>query len=83
MRGSVLMSTVERIDRLVCRPGAADVQNTRLVCTQCYRDVKTVLRCGGCGALCPTSKIGAAMLSAPAFTFYFFVLVVVAIFFFA
>ena len=77
------MSSVERIDRLVCRPGAADVQNTRLVCTQCYRDVKSVLRCDGCGALCPTSKIGAAMVSPPAFMFYVFALVVVAIFSFA
>jgi len=77
------MSSVERIDRLVCRPGAADVQNTRLVCTQCYRDVKSVLRCGGCGALCPISKIGAGMLSPPAFMFYVFALVVVAIFSFA
>ena len=72
------MSTVERIDRLV-RPGAADVQNTRLICTQCYRDVKSVLRCGGCGAFCPTSKIGAAMLSPPAFAFYVFAVGVVAI----
>ena len=71
------MSSVERIDRLVCRPGAADVQNTRLVCTQCYRDVKSVLRCSGCGAF------GAAMVSPPAFMFYVFALVVVAIFSFA
>jgi hypothetical protein len=80
------MSTVERIDRLVCRPGAADVQNTRLLCTQCYRcyrDVKSVLRCDGCGASCPTSKIGAAIVRPPAFVFYVFALVVVAIFSFA
>jgi hypothetical protein len=55
----------------------------RLICTRCRADVKSVLRCRACGALCPTSQIGAAMLSPPAFTFYVFVLVVVAIFWFA
>jgi len=76
------MSSVERIDRLVCRPGAADVQNTRLVCTQCYRDVKSVLHCGSCGALFPTSKLGPIMLSPSAFGFNTLILVVVAIFLF-
>jgi hypothetical protein len=62
--------------------GAVDVL-ARLICTRCRADVESVLRCRRCGALCPTSEIGAAMLSPGAFTFYVFVLVVVAIFWFA
>jgi hypothetical protein len=68
------MSTVERMDRLVCR--------RRLVCTQCYRDVKSVLRCRGCGAMFPTSKLGPILTSRGAFAFYALTLVVVAIFWF-
>jgi hypothetical protein len=34
-----------------------------LICTRCKADVKSVVRCRRCGALCPTSRIGAAMLS--------------------
>jgi len=41
----------------------------RLICTRCRADVKSVLRCRACGALCPTSQIGSAMLSPGAFTF--------------
>jgi hypothetical protein len=55
---------------------------TRLICTRCRADVKSVLRCRTCGALCPTSEIGAAMLSSGAFAFYLLVSVVVAIFWF-
>ena len=76
------MSTVERIDRLVSRPRAANVHNTRLVCTQCHQDVKRVLQCGSCGALFPTSKLGPIMLGPSAFGFYALILVVVAIFLF-
>jgi uncharacterized protein (DUF983 family) len=55
----------------------------RLICTNCRADVKSVLRCRACGALYPTSEIGAAMLSPSAFVFYIIVSVVVAIFWFA
>ena len=68
------MGTVERIDRLVCR--------RRLVCKQCYRDVKSVLRCRGCGAIFPTSELGTALISPGGFAFYALILVVVGIFWF-
>jgi len=68
------MSTVERIDRLVCR--------RRLVCTQCHRDVKSVLSCRGCGAIFPTSELGPVLISRGAFALYALVLVVVGIFWF-
>src|SRR5262249_54514950 len=55
----------------------------RLICTRCHADVKSVLRCRACGALCPTSKIGSGMLSSRAFAFYVLALVVAAIFWFA
>ena len=55
----------------------------RLICVRCKRDVKSVLRCRACGALCPTSRIGAALLSPGAFAFYGLILVVVAILWFA
>jgi hypothetical protein len=53
---------------------------TRLICTHCRADVESVLRCRRCGALCPTSQIGAALLSPSAFVSYVLVLVVIAIF---
>ena len=46
----------------------------RLICTRCRADVESVLRCRRCGALCPTSEIGTAMLSPSAFVFYVLVL---------
>ena len=55
----------------------------RLICTRCHADVKSVLRCRACGALCPTSEVGTAMLSPSAFAFYVLVSVVAAIFLFA
>jgi hypothetical protein len=55
----------------------------RLICTSCRADVKSVLRCRACGALCPTSEIGVAMLSPSAFAFYVLLSMVVAIFWFA
>ena len=54
----------------------------RLICTRCRKDVKSVLRCRSCGTLCPTSEIGAAMLSSSAFAFYGLISIVVAIFWF-
>ena len=63
------------------RPGG--IVLARLICTRCKADVKSVVRCRRCGALCPTSAIGAAILSPTAFAFYILVLVVVAIFWFA
>ena len=77
------------------RSGAADaakffsdeqpqrIVSARLICTRCHADVKSVLRCRACGALCPTSKIGSGMLSSRAFAFYVLVSVVAAIFLFA
>jgi purine-nucleoside phosphorylase len=50
------MSTIERMDRLVCRRCSADVQN--------------IIRCGTCGAMHPTSELRAALLSPSAFGFY-------------
>src|SRR6516164_9079486 len=55
----------------------------RLICVRCKKDVKSVLRCRACGALCPTSRIGSALLSPGAFAFYGLILVVVAILWFA
>jgi len=54
----------------------------RLICTRCKADVKSALRCARCGSLCPTSKIGATLLSRRAAAFYVLLLVVVAIFWF-
>jgi hypothetical protein len=54
----------------------------RLICTRCRADTKSVLRCRACGALCPTTKLGPAMLSPSAFAFYILVLAVVAVFWF-
>ena len=62
---------------------AAVAPRHRLICTRCDADVKSVLRCRACGALCPTSKIGSAMLSSKAFAFYVLALVVAAIFLYA
>ena len=62
---------------------AAVAPRHRLICTRCHADVKSVLRCRACGALCPTSKIGSAMLSSRAFAFYVLALVAAAIFWFA
>ena len=59
---------------------AAVAPRHRLICTRCHADVKSVLRCRACGALCPTSKIGSRMLSSKAFAFYVLALVVAAIF---
>src|SRR6516162_4377738 len=59
------------------------IVSARLICTRCHADVKSVLRCRACGALCPTSKIGSAMLSSRAFAFYVLALVAAAIFWFA
>jgi len=56
------------------------IASARLICTRCHADVKSVLRCPACGALCPTSKIGSGMLSSKAFAFYVLALVVAAIF---
>src|SRR5215470_380922 len=44
----------------------------RLICVRCKKDVKSVLRCRACGALCPTSRIGSALLSPGALAFYYF-----------
>src|SRR5215467_3119548 len=55
----------------------------RLICVRCKKDVKSVLRCRSCGALCPTSRIGSALLSPGALAFYGLILVVVAILWFA
>jgi len=67
------MSAVQRTDRLVRR--------RRLICTRCYGlDVKSVLRCHGCGAIFPTSKLGPILTSRGAFAFYAFILVAVAMF---
>jgi hypothetical protein len=66
--------------RLEVSPGGVVV--ARLICTRCRADTKSILRCRACGTLCPTSEIGAAMLSPSAFTFYVLGLVVVAIFWF-
>lgn len=46
------------------------------------KDVKSVLRCRGCGALFPTSELGPILLSPGAFAFYALISVVVAIFWF-
>src|SRR5262249_13310584 len=62
---------------------AGGVGLARLICTRCRKDVKSVLRCRSCGTLCPTSEIGAAMLSPSAFAFYGLISIVVAIFWFA
>src|SRR6516162_5920198 len=59
------------------------IVSARLICTRCHADVKSVLRCRACGALCPTSKIGSEMLSSRAFAFYVLALVAAAIFWFA
>ena len=59
------------------------IVSARLICTRCHADVKSVLRCRACGALCPTSRIGSGMLSSRAFAFYVLALVVAAIFWFA
>ena len=67
------MSAVQRTDRLVRR--------RRLVCTQCYGlNVNSVLRCRGCGAIFPTSKLGPILISRGAFAFYIFILVAIAMF---
>jgi hypothetical protein len=63
--------------------GSRGVGLARLICTRCRKDVKSVLRCRSCGTLCPTSQIGAAMLSPSAFAFYGLISIVVAIFWFA
>jgi len=54
--GGVVMSAVERMDRLVYRCCAADVPNTT--------------RCRACGVLHPTSELRAAILSPSAFAAY-------------
>src|SRR6516165_3727381 len=59
------------------------IVSARLICTRCHANVKSVLRCRACGALCPTSKIGSAMLSSKAFAFYVLALVVAAMFWYA
>ena len=59
------------------------IVSARLICTRCHANVKSVLRCRACGALCPTSRIGSGMLSSRAFAFYVLALVVAAIFWFA
>ena len=68
------MSSVEGSDRLAYR--------RRLVCTQCYRDVKSVLRCAACAAIFPTSKLGPILISRGAFAFYALISLVVGIFWF-
>src|SRR5262249_49612485 len=42
----------------------------RLICVRCRVDTKNVLRLPRCGALCPTSQIGSAVLKPSAFAFY-------------
>src|SRR6516162_8587562 len=62
------------------QPGAV---LARLICTRCRADTKSVLRCRACGALCPTSKFGPALLSPSALACYVLVLVVVVLIWFA
>jgi hypothetical protein len=50
--------------------GTMIAAENRLICTRCKSDVKSVLRCRRCGALCPTSRLGSAMLTPGAFAFY-------------
>ena len=45
------------------------IVSARLICTRCHANVKSVLRCRACGALCPTSELGAAMLNPSIFVF--------------
>jgi hypothetical protein len=68
---------------LECRANVHLGTLARLICTVCRADVKSILRCRACGALCPTSEIGAAMLNPSAFAFYVLVLTVGAIFWFS
>jgi ferredoxin len=49
----------------------------RLICKRCWADTRSVVRCRACGALCPTSALGVALLSPAAFAFYALVAVVV------
>src|SRR5437763_9100416 len=75
---------INRLAKFLSNKGVLGaVALTRLICTRCRADVEGVLRCRRCGALCPTSQIGAALLSPSAFVFYVLVLVVIAIFWFA